>query len=596
MTIHELTCQQKDFLSASGKVVLCACPGSGKTYVVANKLLNYVQRWDRPHQGVAVLSFTNVASQEVERQVKEQMPNGFEITYPHYVGTLDSFINRFILSRFGHLIMPGFQRPKITVRYRYNEGEFQWMRDCHVSGCVQNIHEFRWGIDGKLYGSRQPRECKASNSKNLPCYRYKTLSMKKGVVFQSEAAALACRLLAEFGQVSEAIATRFPIILLDEAQDTSFEQMAVIDKICENGVESVFLVGDPDQAIYEWRDADPECFVAKMHHHEWNTLFLTRNFRSSQLICNATKAFSKTIENKSPNVAEGEYAKYEQKPVLLLYDGEFDDIRENVIQRFLDLCGEHKIDITPEHVAIVTRSRIHKDTNIEGLWKSNEVYWFALATYEWYLGSRKRAYELCEKALYSMCIGDLLGISVSIDADIELKMPYELWRSKVIAVLTSLPDVTLPLGTWVDKMKETLSKILPDQQLDVRSDCTIDRVIRIKRSDTRVPEFKKIPLNRFIEKKCCFDYTLSSVHGIKGETYDALLLLVEHCSGRTLNPKFLDTGKLDDELMRIAYVAMTRPRKLLVVAMPDCLEEYNRFTEENWQFEKISGRDLVEKV
>lgn len=152
MAIHELTCQQKDFLSASGKVVLCACPGSGKTYVVANKLLNYVQRWDRPHQGVAVLSFTNVASQEVERQVKEQMPNGFEITYPHYVGTLDSFINRFILSRFGHLIMPGFQRPKITVRYRYNEGEFQWMRDCHVSGCVQNIHEFRWGIDGKLYG------------------------------------------------------------------------------------------------------------------------------------------------------------------------------------------------------------------------------------------------------------------------------------------------------------------------------------------------------------------------------------------------------------------------------------------------------------
>jgi ATP-dependent exoDNAse (exonuclease V) beta subunit len=43
---------------------------------------------------------------------------------------------------------------------------------------------------------------------------------------------------------------------------------------------------------------------------------------------------------------------------------------------------------------------------------------------------------------------------------------------------------------------------------------------------------------------------------------------------------------LEKELMRIAYVAMTRPRKLLVVAMPNTnMKEYIRFPKEKWDYE-----------
>ena len=116
MAIHALTEEQNNFLTAEGKVVLCACPGSGKTYVVAQKLLQYVKSWNRPHQGVAVLSFTNVASDEIEKQTKELMPGGFEIEYPHYVGTLDSFINNFIMLRFGYLMSNEVRRPTIAIK------------------------------------------------------------------------------------------------------------------------------------------------------------------------------------------------------------------------------------------------------------------------------------------------------------------------------------------------------------------------------------------------------------------------------------------------------------------------------------------------
>jgi len=102
--VYELTDEQKDFLNADGNVVLHACPGSGKTHVVARKLLKYVKGWNRPHQGVAVLSFTNVASDEIEKQIKELMPEGFKIGYPHFVGTIDSFINNYILlTQLSHL-------------------------------------------------------------------------------------------------------------------------------------------------------------------------------------------------------------------------------------------------------------------------------------------------------------------------------------------------------------------------------------------------------------------------------------------------------------------------------------------------------------
>lgn len=81
------------------------------------------------------------------------------------------------------------------------------------------------------------------------------------------------------------------------------------------------------------------------------------------------------------------------------------------------------------------------------------------------------------------------------------------------------------------------------------------------------------------------NFTLSTIHGVKGESYDALMLVVENTRGATLTPKFLAEGNLDDEKMRIAYVAMTRPKKLLVVAMPR-ISNFNekRFSRSDWNY------------
>lgn len=587
--MFNLTKEQEDFLRASGNIVLHACPGSGKTTVVAQKLIQYLETWDKPHQGVAVLSFTNVASQEIEQQTCELISSGFNIEYPHYIGTLDSFINNFILLRFGYILFEKPQRPSIVFKDLYSLPFRYWRSECHRNGCVNNIGDFIWNKDGSLLRNKKPISCKGNSSYGPPCYQYKKMLLNKGLIFQSEVSSIAFWLLRDYPVIANALATRFPVLILDEAQDTSVEQMAILDLINQAGTESMFLVGDPDQSIYEWRNATPECFIKKMNDESWLIMPLTVNFRSSQMICNATKLFSKSLEGKEPSTAKGLYSGYPQKPILLLYEGNIKDCKGFVIGKFEELCSNNAIPINSKNIAIVTRSKVHSDTGISELWKSHEIEFLAQSAYEWSVGSRKKAYELCEKFLFGLTIEDYRNVQKTMEIDIEEKMSYEVWRSIVINLLVELPSCNLPIGDWVKETEVVVSNICTKNGLSPISGKTVPNIVKIKSRDKAIPHFKTIPLNDFFENKQKLKHTISSVHGVKGETYDGLLLIVESKTGQTITPKFLNEAPLDQELMRIAYVALTRPRKLLAVAMPKISSRvgYERFPKDIWEYISI---------
>ena len=83
--MEDLTREQTLFLEAEGRVIVRACPGSGKTYSVANKLLSYLDSWNSYHQGVAVLSFTNIAREEIYKKALLLNKGIAKISYPHYL-------------------------------------------------------------------------------------------------------------------------------------------------------------------------------------------------------------------------------------------------------------------------------------------------------------------------------------------------------------------------------------------------------------------------------------------------------------------------------------------------------------------------------
>ena len=584
--IEKMTEEQKEFLEAEGRVVIKACPGSGKTYTVAHKLLLYVDNWKDYHCGVAVLSFTNVASNEIYEKVQSIYGSLGKIGYPHFIGTVDSFIDEYIVLRYGHLHTVGKVRPRIALSDNWKVPYQYWRSECHMNGCVDNIEQFYYGVDEKLYKGNSQVTCDLKKARTLPCQQYKKILLDKGIIFQNETALFAYELLKMYPKVAAAIAERFPVIIIDEVQDTSINQMAVFDLLSKSGMKSMFLVGDPDQSIYEWRNANPECLLQKLEDPNWRTIELTGNFRSSQNICNATSFFSASLCGNIHNNAIGDFKDEKEKPILLLTKR---NSEEEIIEYFLDKCNNMGIEISSKKVAVLTRGRIYSDTDITGLWKSKEIELFAKAAYEWNFGSRKKAYQEVSKAVYNIIF------NVSDDDDYAMKQKIceytdeATWKDFVIDILIAMPDVGIEIGEWVEKSSDVFKPICDKYGYEISINRNLKDIFKIKRSDKKVPNFKQIPLRKYFEKKIEGKYTRSSIHGVKGESYDAVLIYVKSRTGSTITPKLLMEGSLNQELMRLAYVAMTRPRRLLMLAMPDTkgIKDCERFSEKLWEYKTL---------
>ena len=189
---------------------------------------------------------------------------------------------------------------------------------------------------------------------------------RKNCYFQNEVPYQSSLLLKNHPDIAKAIVERFPVIIIDEAQDTSKDQMKIFELLIAAGLQEVILVGDPDQSIYEWRTAKRECFVDKINNPNWRALYLTHNFRSSQLICNATKAFSETYYDKPANKSAAEHKDFPVKPILLFYD--LNTQRGEIIPKFKHFCETNNIELNKS--AVVSRGRINSKNYVEGLWKN----------------------------------------------------------------------------------------------------------------------------------------------------------------------------------------------------------------------------------
>ncbi len=106
--ISEKTEEQLEYVMTSIKenVFLKACAGSGKTEVIGLKAAYEMKKWNSYNQGIAVLTFTNDATDVIIDRVKQF--TGRNAVYPHYIGTLSSFIHSYIVQPFAYTLT-GFE-------------------------------------------------------------------------------------------------------------------------------------------------------------------------------------------------------------------------------------------------------------------------------------------------------------------------------------------------------------------------------------------------------------------------------------------------------------------------------------------------------
>ncbi|MEU5382016.1 ATP-dependent helicase [Streptomyces sp. NPDC005968] len=291
MSELHLTADQQALVDAEESLFAAACPGAGKTRAMVVRFLKRTGEEDR--RGIALLSFTNAAVDEVRRRCGRHTQ---ALEVPHFVGTFDTFIHRFIVT------------PMYTKAYGQKPNFVQRWRDVpstsfrlNYMGHAKDL-QFDWfdfDPDGRahLVLDRVPRDYGDAEARVSLAERKHEAEEKASHIFgrllsAGTVSCAAARVMAEYwlqsteGQhiLAPLLRSRFAEIIVDEAQDCGREELRILKFLQEQGIR-IIMVGDIDQSIYEFRSATPgrvQTFAASL---PGRPIHLKDNWRSTPAIC-----------------------------------------------------------------------------------------------------------------------------------------------------------------------------------------------------------------------------------------------------------------------------------------------------------------------
>ncbi len=564
----ELTLQQKAVLDKNGLFVIKACPGSGKTLVVAARFAKLLSEWRKPHQGIAVISFTNTAWREVESTLQKEYQIQTPITYPHFLGTIDSFVSKYLFLPFGHHVMNCDSRPEMKGPPHDNDepiGRWLWWRntECNQKGCLLN--DFSYDENSNLINLAPISHFSKCSLNHSVCTRRKAEFNRMGYATQTDANYYAMRLLQKNTSLAKVLAVRFPEVMVDEAQDTSRVQMTIIDLLVANGLQELMLVGDPDQAIFEWRNAEPALLVEKYNIWKSNSLDLTENWRSSQHICTfASKISSLSTPMQSANPA---VKNHQAIPKFVAYTNP-----SELPALMTNFCNDCDNDGIPANsITVLTRSAeflndlvpFTVEKHFHALpWKGDDQVSHAItrAKYMYDHGAYAEAFRSLEWAAFRLHTGKP-HIDVETRNQVIAEKGLPRWRAELFDYLVSLPGTATTLNDWATKSMASrpTTGIFSQQKLVPKRSSSKHNYANLSLDDLFAAPQPMNNQSRF----------LGTVHSAKGTTCDAVFLALKSRAARSGSYATVLQANIDSsEELRIVYVAITRPRKLLCIAVP----------------------------
>ena len=290
----KLNQQQKEAVqSTKGPVLLLAVPGSGKTTVLVTRLGYMIYCKNIPPESILTVTYTVAATKDMSerfavhfgedmaKRLEFRTINGICARIIQYYGrrigktpfelVKDEKATTGMLIRIcqdhgmGYPTESDLKNVRTLITYiknmMLNEEELQKLEeesDIRIAGIYREY-------------CRQMREQKLMDYDDQMLYAYNILRKDLGV-------------LAYFQN-------RYPYICVDEAQDTSKIQHAIIALLAA-GTGNLFMVGDEDQSIYGFRAAYPEALLSfEKKHSGAKVLLMEENFRSNAKIVEAADKF-----------------------------------------------------------------------------------------------------------------------------------------------------------------------------------------------------------------------------------------------------------------------------------------------------------------
>lgn len=557
MSEFQATGEQQAIIDAPLKcLAVVACPGSGKTATAVRRVAEVRRRLEvegsRGH--VALLSFSNVAVdtfRDEYRKLRGRDGDSDRVV----IQTVDSFLTNFILRPHGSRVMNCHRTPYLVLgtepflsNYRFGDpknpiGLDELAFDLDSEDVV--VHrKFKNGGAQRLDGAL----AKAAKQKVA------ALAMKGAYTYGS-GRVWALVLLKKEPQITKALARRFPHILVDEAQDIGPFEGALLERLSSAG-SVVSLVGDFHQSIYGFNFASGEYLREFTGRTDVLRLPITQNRRSVESIV------------KAADLLAGTRSSHFRTPPARLSGAYFWRYDLKTLPEFMSSCvsAMNAAGYGIGDAAILCRgsSMLTKlSTETAKIGRSAVKHFAAAAIEREQATDISTVFDHCAKGVHAIVAGlpdsfisDLKNMRGGADVKAMRRLIWSLIRTPA----TGIPLATLAARTsWLTSLKANLNEWLTLVELKT----AFKRELTWNSRVTAAELPKSGPLIGVdIDQHDWLALRRGTVHSAKGEGIPALIYLT--------NKGDLDAlvGGTGDEEGRIGFVAVTRGRDLLVVAIP----------------------------
>ena len=580
--------QQKAVEHLNGPCLVIAGAGSGKTKVLTTRIAKMIEEGIPPYQILAI-TFTNKAAKEMKSRVEKIVDEtGF------FIGTFHSLGLR--LLRENHRLL-GFDSnftiidsdDVTTIIKRIMKDKGLTPKDI-APNYVRNRISF---IKSEMLNDDQIAQFFNTHAEMLAfdIYKeYREILKKNNSVDFDDLLKLPVELFKSHPDVLEKYQERFKYILIDEYQDTN-EVQYQMTKMLAKKHQNIFIVGDPNQSIYAFRQANYKNILNfEKDYPGAEVITLNQNYRSTNMILNAANSVIKNNKERKDvslfsNCGEGVKLKYlrsyDEKHELALV---LDEIRKALDE------GYQKKDI-----AIFYRTNAQSRNAEEALLKANLNY---KVVGSFYFYNRKEVKDLLSylRLIYNhndeISLKRIINVPKRKIGPKKIEMLETLAKEQdktifdVIEVGAELEFKKLILELAKDSEAMSLTELIDDilekskMLEELKAEKTLDAELRIE----NLMEFKSITasfeeqtgninLGDFLEEVSLVAdveehknnddaITLMTLHSDKGLEFKVVFIVGMEEGIFPHANSFVEEGGLEEE-RRLCYVGITRAKERL---------------------------------
>ena len=295
--------QQKAVMHTVGPMLIIAGPGSGKTRVITHRAANLILNEAVGKASVLAVTFTNKAASELKNRINQMnIPNQERIT----ASTFHSFCAR-VLRAHGSYV--GLDR---NYTIYDSDDQLSAIKESMVIAEIDSKQTNPRSIQNLISKAKTSRKDSRMMAQDADSYfeelaatiysKYEELLQRNNAADFDDLIAKTVDLLQNNPSVRESYNYNYQQVMIDEFQDTNASQY-LLSKLLVQEHQNLTVVGDPNQSIYSWRNADiTNILNFQDDFSDTQVISINQNYRSTQNILNMARNIISTnqldIENE----------------------------------------------------------------------------------------------------------------------------------------------------------------------------------------------------------------------------------------------------------------------------------------------------------